>query len=225
VVRDHATLVVGDIDAETEAVVQRVTGERHARLVRAPVDPGVEVAAPGRFQRRNFALAAAAAQAFLGRGLDRSALEAAGAEIRIPGRLEVVGEHPVTVYDGAHNPSGAVALADALPEVMGERRPRVIVMAVLEDKDAAGMLRALLPAFDHAVYTRCENPRSLSPATLETLGAKLGGSSSETVANPHLAVERARSVAGPGGAVLATGSIYLIADLVRERGQSRASTL
>jgi dihydrofolate synthase/folylpolyglutamate synthase len=225
VVRDHGTLVVGDLDAEAEAVVQRVTGERHARLMRTPADAGVEVAALGRFQRRNFSLAAAAAQAFLGRSLDSSALERAGAEIRIPGRLEVVGDRPLTVYDGAHNPSGAEALADSVPEVVGERRPRVGVMAVLDDKDAAGMLRSLLPVFDTAVFTRCENPRSLSPATLETLGAKLGGPPSETVADPHRAVEHARILAGAGGAVLATGSIYLIADLVRQRGQSRASTL
>jgi dihydrofolate synthase / folylpolyglutamate synthase len=225
VVRDHATLVVGELDPETEAVVQRVMGERHARVVRAPADTGVEVAARGRFQRRNFALAAAAAQAFLGRPLDPSALKRAGAEIRIPGRLEVVGERPLTVYDGAHNPSGAAALADSLPDVLGERRPRVCVMAVLEDKDAAGMLQALLPAFDQAVYTRSEHPRSLSPATLESLGSKLDGPPSETVATPHRALERARALAGPDGAVLATGSIYLVADLVREQGQSRASTL
>jgi dihydrofolate synthase / folylpolyglutamate synthase len=225
VVRDHATLVVGQLDTETEAVVQRVLAERHARLMRSPVDVGVEVAAPGRFQRRNFALAASAAQVFMDRWLDRPAVERAAAEIRIPGRLEVVDDRPLTLYDGAHNPSGAVALADSLPEVMGDRRPRVCVVAVLEDKDAAGMLRALLPAFDHAVYTRCQNPRSLSPATLETLGAQLGGPPSETVADPHRAVARARSLAGSDGAVLATGSIYLVADLVRDQGQSRASTL
>jgi dihydrofolate synthase/folylpolyglutamate synthase len=185
----------------------------------------VEVAAPGGFQRLNFSVAAAAARAFLGRSLDSSALARAGAEIRIPGRLEVVGDRPLTVYDGAHNPSGAEALADSLPEVVGSRAPRVCVVAVLEDKDAAGMLRSLLPAFDAAVFTRCENPRSLSPATLETLSAKLDGPPSETVADPHRAVERARTLAGTEGAVLATGSIYLIGDLVRQRGQSRASTL
>ena len=69
------------------------------------------------------------------------------------------------------------------------------------------------------------NPRSLSPATLASLAEKLGGPPSEIVAEPHEAVERARSLAGAGGAVLATGSIYLIADLVRERADARASTL
>jgi dihydrofolate synthase / folylpolyglutamate synthase len=143
----------------------------------------------------------------------------------VPGRLEVVDERPMTIFDAAHNPSGAAALAESLPDLVGERRPRTLVMSVLEDKDAAGMLSELLPLFDRAVYTRCENPRSLSPATLDTLAAKLGGPPSETVADPRRALERSRSLAGPGGAVVATGSIYLVADLVRAEGQARASTL
>jgi dihydrofolate synthase/folylpolyglutamate synthase len=112
----------------------------------------------------------------------------------------------------------------------------VAVIGVLEDKDAAGMLQALLPHLDRAIFTRSSNPRSLPPATLATLAEKVGGRSNrpaadgtvlraETVADPRAAVERARMLAGPGGAVLATGSIYLVADLVWEPPSARASTL
>jgi dihydrofolate synthase/folylpolyglutamate synthase len=99
------------------------------------------------------------------------------------------------------------------------------VIAVLDDKDAAGMLRALLPRLDRVVFTRSSNPRSLSPATLESLFSKLDGPPSETVGDPRAALERGRELAGPDGAVLATGSIYLIADLVRVDRAARASTL
>ena len=58
-----------------------------------------------------------------------------------------------------------------------------------------------------------------------TLAEKLGGPPAETVASRAAALERARELAGPDGAVLATGSIYLIADLVREDAGARASTL
>jgi dihydrofolate synthase/folylpolyglutamate synthase len=225
VVRDHATLVVGELDREAVAVAERVVADRHARLIHAATDAGVALRAPGRFQRRNFALAREASHAFLGRPLEQEAVAAAAGEVRVPGRLEVVDERPLTIHDGAHNPAGAAALAESLPDLIGERRPRTVVMSVLEDKDAAGMLRELLPLFDRAVYTRCENPRSLSPATLDTLATKLGGPPSETVADPRRAVERARSLTGPGGAVVATGSIYLVADLVRGETQARASTL
>jgi dihydrofolate synthase/folylpolyglutamate synthase len=225
VVRDLGTLVVGELDHEVRAVAELVAAERRASIVTVTPEAGIALRAPGRFQRRNFALAAAAAEAFLGRPLDRPAVERAGAETRVPGRLDVVSEHPLTVYDGAHNPEGARALADSLDEVLGERRPRVAVVAVLEDKDAAAMLEALLPAVDRAVFTRCGNPRSLPPATLATLAEKLDGKPLETVPDPRAAVERAGALAGPGGAVLATGSIYLVADLVRERPSARASML
>jgi dihydrofolate synthase/folylpolyglutamate synthase len=117
------------------------------------------------------------------------------------------------------------ALAGALDEVLGERRPRVGVVAVLDDKDAGGMLRELAPVLDHVVFTRSANPRALSPATLASLWEQMGGAASETVADPRSALARAREIAGEAGAVIATGSIYLIADLVREDVAARASAL
>jgi dihydrofolate synthase / folylpolyglutamate synthase len=219
VVRDLSTLVVGPLPDEAEPVVSGVVAARHARLVRAPVTGGS-------FQRQNFAVASAAAEAFLGASLDGRAVERAAAEVRVPGRLEVVSsDGPLVLYDGAHNPAGAEALAAALPEVVGSRR-LVGVIGVLDDKDAAAMLRALLPLCSAAVFTRSANPRSLPPATLQALAAQVGGpAESECVADPRAAVERAVALAGPDGAVIATGSIYLIADLVRERSERRASTL
>jgi dihydrofolate synthase / folylpolyglutamate synthase len=226
VVRDHATLVVGPLDPASAAVAERVAAERHATLVRAPAQAGVPLRAPGGFQRQNFALALAAAEAFLGPGeLSAETVAAAAAQTMVPGRVEVVDERPLTVYDGAHNPAGARALAESLDDVFGARRPRVAVIGVLEDKDAAGMLGELLPRVDHAIYTRSANPRSLSPGTLGSLAEKLGGPPSEAVATPRAAVARARELAGPDGAVLATGSIYLIADLVRADPDRRASML
>jgi dihydrofolate synthase / folylpolyglutamate synthase len=224
VVGDHTALVVGELAAEVLALAEETAAQRHAALIAAaPTD--IPLRAEGGFQHVNFGLAAAAAEAFLGRPLDSQALNSAAAETVVPGRLEPVGERPLTLFDGAHNPSGASALAASLPDVFGERRPRVAVIGVLEDKDAAGMLATLLPHFDTVVFTRPVNPRSLSPATLVTLGEKLGGPPAETVPEPRAALARARELAGSDGAVLASGSIYLIADLVREDADARASTL
>jgi dihydrofolate synthase/folylpolyglutamate synthase len=242
VVRDHATLVIpSDLDPEARAVAEQTARERHANLIVAPreCDVGDEIGperhshggrrprlrALGAFQRRNFALARAAAEAFLDRELDGDAVASAAAETRVPGRLEVVGDRPLTLYDGAHNPSGAEALAAAVPELVGDRGPLVLVVSVLEDKAAADMLVPLLPLADRLVFTRCANPRALSPATLESLAAQLGGPEAEIVSEPVAALRRGRELAGAGGAVLATGSIYLIADLVREQGDERVSAL
>ena len=223
VVRDHGCLVAPRLEAEVEAVAERVVRERHARRVVPDPDPGLEPRARGAFQRSNFAVARAAAEAFLGR-LDASAVARAAASVEVPGRLQVVGERPLVLYDGAHNPSGARALAEAVPAVAGGR-PLTGVVSILGDKDASAMLAALLPLFARVVYTRCRNPRALPAAALEEVGARLAGPPAETVADPKRAFERARVLAGPEGAVLATGSIYLIADLVRSPSAVQASSL
>jgi dihydrofolate synthase / folylpolyglutamate synthase len=222
VVRDHATLVAGELPPEARAVAERVAAERHARLVWA-AEAVPEQRVRGAFQRRNFAVARAAAEAFLGR-LDDEAVGRAAAEVVVPGRLQQVGDSPLVLYDGAHNPAGAEALAEALPELVGGRR-LIAVIGVLDDKDAGAMLQTLLPVCAGAVFTRSANPRSLSPATLQTLAEHVGGPSSECLADPRAAVERARELAGLDGAVVVTGSIYLIADLVRDRATARTSRL
>jgi dihydrofolate synthase/folylpolyglutamate synthase len=224
VVRDYGTLVVGELPREILALARDVVAAHSATLVTAqPAE--MPLRAAGGFQHVNFGLAAAAAEAFLGRPVEDEALRAAAAETVVPGRLEPVADRPLVLFDGAHNPAGARALAASLPDVVGARRPRVAVIGVLEDKDAAGMLEALLPHFDAVVFTKPENPRALSPATLVTLAEKLDGPPAETVPDPRAAVARGQELAGPDGAVLTTGSIYLIADLVREDPTARASTL
>lgn len=239
VVRDHATLVCAPLDAEARAVAREVANQRSAKLVEVdpaaghpaagdpvPNDSRPTAAVPlGDFQRANFAVAEAAAEAFLGRPLKLAAVERARAETRVPGRLDVVDERPLRVLDGAHNPAGARALAAALPAVLGDRGPVVLVLSVLEDKDAAGMLAALAPVADAVVFTRCSNPRALSPATLAALTEQLPDGPPErceTVADPAAALVRATAIAGPEGAVVATGSIYLVGDLVRAREGSTA---
>jgi dihydrofolate synthase/folylpolyglutamate synthase len=216
VVRPGATLVLGDVAPEVLSQA-RETG---ATIVRPqPLDAPL----PG-YQRTNFAVAAAAARALLGERFDAAHLEAAAAHAQVPGRLQRVGEAPLTVLDGAHNPSGVAALVDTLPDAVGER-DLVAVVSILDDKDAAGMLRALLPRCSQAVFCASRNPRALPPATLASLAAQLSGPPVEVVADPAAALQRARELAGADGAVLATGSIYLVADLVSGSRERRVSAL
>jgi dihydrofolate synthase / folylpolyglutamate synthase len=226
VVRDHERRVVGpDLHPDALEVAVRVARDRHARLVHADVAAAQAPArARGAFQRRNFAVARAAAGAFLGDRLDGAAVGRAADTVAVPGRMQVVADAPLTVYDGAHNVEGAAALAEALPEVVGDR-PLVAVVAILDDKDANGMLRALLPLCDGVVFTRASNPRSLPAGALESLARKLDDPVIKAAPDAHAALALARELAGADGAVVATGSIYLVADLVRPRGATRASTL
>jgi dihydrofolate synthase/folylpolyglutamate synthase len=85
------------------------------------------------------------------------------------------------------------------------------------------MLRELLGVCDELVFTASANPRALPPATLESLWRQLGGPPAQTVAGPRRALAAAREAAGAAGVAVATGSIYLIADLLRpEDAQGRS---
>jgi dihydrofolate synthase/folylpolyglutamate synthase len=75
------------------------------------------------------------------------------------------------------------------------------------------------------VFTSSHNPRALPPPTLESLARQLDGPGSEVVADPRVALLRARELAGPRGVVIATGSIYLVAALLSPPGRERASML
>jgi dihydrofolate synthase / folylpolyglutamate synthase len=227
VVQTGGILVVGDgLHPDALELARKTCAERGARLVVADPDPHVEVLARGPYQRRNFALARAAAQAHLG-ALDEDMVRAAAASTLVPGRFEVVesqGGRGWVVLDGAHNPGGMAALAEALRGFLDGRR-LVACISILDDKDAAAMLRELLPLCDEVICTASANPRALSPGTLQSLCGQLGGPPARTTPDPRQALEQARAAAGPDGVALVTGTIYLIADLLRPAGAERRSTL
>jgi len=245
VIRPGGTVVVGPgLHPDARAVAERVVAERAARLIVAPAAPpaGLRLGAAGTFQRTNFALACAAAEAYLQRPLAPAAVASAAASTLVPGRFETVGERPLTILDGAHNPAGFVALAASLREVLDGRR-LVAVLSVLDDKDAAAMLFELLPLCAEGIATANAHPRTLPPATLRSLAAQLtadgalpspapsggakppSGVSLRVEPDPRRALALARELAGPGGVVLATGSLYLLADLKRPVAAGPGSTL
>jgi dihydrofolate synthase/folylpolyglutamate synthase len=218
VVRPGATLVVGPGLAQSaRELAWRTATERGAKLVRASEDRSLatELAARGAYQRANFAVACAAAREFLGRELDRDAVLDAAHSVTIPGRFEIHDGAPQVLLDGAHNPGGIDALTASLPELVAARR-LVAVVSILDDKDAAAMLRGLLAHADALVCTATASRRALPAATLASLADQLGAAEAIVEPRPHEALVRARELAGTDGVVLVTGSIYLLADLLRD---------
>jgi len=152
-------------------------------------------------------LAHAAVESLLGRTVDPAPLES----VVVPGRLERVGEAPLEIWDGAHNLAGVGYLLTRVPHA-----DWVLVVSVLEDKDAAGMLAALAALGRRLVATSSSSPRAL-PATELAAFAQPFLPHVEVVADPIEALARGRELAGPEGAVLVTGSLYLLADLASVR--------
>jgi dihydrofolate synthase/folylpolyglutamate synthase len=222
VLRDHTTLVLGRVSSEVAGLAEQTAAERGAELVIAADDPGeeIELRAAGRFQRRNFALACAAARQVLG-DLDVKAVAAVAASLIVPGRLERVGDRPPVFIDVAHNPDGAAALAEGLGEIAAGR-PVVACIAALADKDAGAMIRALAPVLSRVVCTELDSAALESrglPGVASHGAAKLAaaceeaGLSAEQVPDFKAAVLRGRELAAAlrGGVLLITGSHYVLA--------------
>jgi dihydrofolate synthase / folylpolyglutamate synthase len=206
VARDH-TDVLGDtreeIAGEKLAVVSRgatvILGDPEWEGI-ARANGAALVELPG---ASNLALAVAAAEAHLGRPVDPHAADG----LTIPGRLERRGRRPLEIWDGAHNLAGLGYLLPRLPA-----REYAIVASILSDKDVDAMLRALTAVGSTFVATRSSNPRAVPAEELARLAAP-HFARVEAVFDPAGAVTRARAVAGPEGAVLVTGSLYLLSDL------------
>jgi dihydrofolate synthase/folylpolyglutamate synthase len=178
---------------------------------------GLSVPTPALYQVVNAGLAVAAVRLLLGR-LDEAATREALAATAVPGRLQKVGERPLVLADGAHNPHGVRVLAQSLAAV-DVPRPTVGVLAIMRDKGYDEMLEHLVPLLDAAVCTQASEPRSLTAeelaAALRAAAARLGREFAAIRAetDPHAAVALARASAGFGGSVLIGGSLYLLEDL------------
>jgi dihydrofolate synthase/folylpolyglutamate synthase len=220
VLRDHTALISGELPPEVWPVVERAAKERHARALHVRVD----VHGTTSFRDLNQALAEAAVREVLGR-LDPLALVPLQ-ELRIPGRGEVLAGNPPTVFDAAHNPDGARALAASLPW-LASGRTVVCCLAILEGKDAEGIVSALAPVCSAFVCTEVPPERiegsgrpggSSRPAPELAALCRNAGVDAEAIADPLGAWARARELARErNGVALAAGSHYLLSSIWTER--------
>ncbi|MFL6078225.1 MAG: bifunctional folylpolyglutamate synthase/dihydrofolate synthase [Mycobacteriales bacterium] len=181
----------------------------------------------GEYQARNAAAALAAVEAFFGAGantgpLDVEVVKEGFAQASSPGRLEVVRRAPTILVDSAHNPAGMEATVAAVEDAFGFTR-LVGVLAVLEDKDVAGMLEILEPVLESVVVTANSSPRALDA---EMLGARaveyFGAERVEVALRLDDAIEAAVRQVEEGADLEAGGLGVLITGSVVTAGDARA---
>lgn len=190
----------------------------------------IEIDSPlaGQHQQRNIALAIAAAVELRrnhGFNITYSAVEQGIRNTKWPGRLEWIPSsegHPPVVLDVAHNPAGAWALRAALSQ-LPEKLPRTLIFSCLADKPIAELAQILFPLFDassadparsrdHILLTHIDNPRAASVDEILAVAQKLE-IPAVTAPDAISALAAAEFVAAPDGLIVATGSLFLIAEL------------
>lgn len=168
----------------------------------------------GRHQADNLAVALTAAEA-LEPALtqtDRAVLRSALVTVRWPGRLEVLGRHPLIVADGAINEESARLALQALAGQL--RSPVVAIVAVPADKDWDGVCRALAPAVDDLILTETSLNRTLHyPAdALERARCYLAPERLRRLPDSAAALAEARRLSASAGTILILGTQSLIAE-------------
>ncbi len=179
----------------------------------SPFDGEFWIPLLGRHQVENAVSAVAALDVLRERGFDlpAAAVREGLGEVEWLGRLEILSQEPLVVVDSAHNPYSASTLREAVEEWYPERS-WVLVFGASIDKDVKGMLEALVPISDYIIVTRADHPRAMAPIELADIVAGVGGGA-EVSLDVSKSLDRALAVMNPENGLLATGSIFLVADL------------
>jgi len=166
----------------------------------------------GRYQATNAAVALAAAEALEAGGTDisSSALREGIAKTYWPGRMELIPGAPPLLLDGAHNPAGAAALAEALQEYSYSRL--IMVTGVCEDKDIEQIYSPLTPLVD-AVYTVTPAvERAFDDEELSRFFHRQG-IKSQSCGSVVAGVNKARSEACTDDLILVCGSLFVVGEI------------
>jgi len=174
---------------------------------------GLKPGLKGTFQHTNAATAVSAILA-----LDKyevrvpeRAIAAGVANAYIPGRLEVVRDHPTVIIDGAHNPDAARILAASIKEGFSYDK-LIFVVGMLSNHSAQGFLSAIAPMASKVIATHSKWHLA-RPASEIAEEARTLCSDVETVERVPDAVRRALEVAGKNDLVVVTGSFYTVGEV------------
>lgn len=165
----------------------------------------------GRYQLTNLAIAVAACEAFIGEKLDSDAVRAGVAVATMPGRVEPLAASPLIIADGAHNADGVAATVASLREEFPTTRWQ-LVFGVMGDKNLALMIERLAPIVDGVVTTAVDYERAVPALVLAERVAEIVDVPVLSADSVEHALDMARAEAGSDGAVLVTGSLYLVGE-------------
>lgn len=161
------------------------------------------------YQRSNLATALAAVTVALGHAPSPESASIALGGLVIPGRFEILRHDPLVIVDAAHNPQSAHVLAGELRRLFdGDAAIPTLLLGVLDDKDARGIIRELCPLFDRIVVTASSSTRAVPATELASLVAEETGVRPEATHD----VRAARELLS-GEPIVATGSITVAGEV------------
>ncbi|HEY0519172.1 MAG TPA: folylpolyglutamate synthase/dihydrofolate synthase family protein [Ilumatobacteraceae bacterium] len=181
--------------------------------LRTPTTIYTDVFVPlhGRHQGDNAVVALTAVEAFFAAPIADDIVREGFANVRMPGRFEVLGHQPLVIVDGAHNPPGADSCAQVFFDDFDPAGRKVLVVGILSSRDPKEMLSALRADEFDAVFTcTAPTPRGMSSSDLAAAAREIGCDSVIECGTVEQACDRAIRSAEHDDAVLVTGSLYVV---------------
>jgi len=222
IIKPGVPVIVGEVVPEAFAAIERIARERGAELIRSDA-PGreygpIRLGLRGEHQRANAKVAMRVLETLEKKGvaIGAQAVIDGLTNVTWPGRLDhrtLAGGREV-IFDAAHNPAGAAALASYLRSLAGPKP--ALVFGAMKDKDVDGMLALLLPTIGRVVVTRPSNPRAADPDELASrIRAVDPALPVVVVPAPADALDAAFQ---SSARVVVAGSIFLLGDVMQGFG-------
>ena len=240
IIKDGGYVVTAPQEREALQVIEQFCDDRNAKLFRVGKDIkfekieagnngqgmrlttpfedywGLEIPLRGDYQLINAAAAVGAVELLRNYevALPSQDIKRGLIEVNWPGRLQTLGHKPQIVVDGAQNVTSAAALKEAI-KTLFQFNKLILVLGVSMDKDIRGIGSHLCPLAEEVILTRVpNNPRAATP---EAIRDRLRGiyDRSILIGDVSKAMEHARSLARAEDLILATGSMYLVGEVMR----------
>ena len=225
----EALPVLEDICRGKEAPLYRLGRDFHNEVVSSDLEGQVfhyyglhrnfsalQIPLLGEYQINNASVALAALELLEEKGFpwDEESLRRGLKTTHWPGRLEILGDHPLLVIDGAHNAEAFRELRRVLLQLFSKRK-LILVLGFLADKAAAELLPEIVPDAEAVILTKPLSPRAADPLDLEGIAREICQCSVFVEEEISAAIEKAFSLAAAEDMILISGSLYLIGEARR----------
>ncbi len=163
----------------------------------------------GEYQLQNAATAVAALETL---DIPRDSIAAGLASVNWPGRLQILRRRPLLVADGAHSGDSARRLREAIERHFPFAQ-LILIMGASVDKDVPRIVAQLAPIADTVIATRSRHPRATTP---EAVAGEFSrhGRTAEIAPDVAQALSRALGRAGRRDLICATGSLFLVGEVI-----------
>ena len=238
IIKQGTMVITGNMSAECLEIIRNVSHEKQARL--CPASDGVKMAVKlergqtlleletpirrygtiplalsGQHQAENALIAVRLLEELesVGFPVSQKAIAHGLATVEWPGRLQLLsfGDQRELLLDGAHNPAAAAALSAYLREIYPNKV--TLIFGAMRDKKTLKMLEQLIPNVDKLIITQSKSPKAAPAKDLVAQAKQLGAKMPISV---ETRLDRAvHEALSPGRTACATGSLYLIGELLQ----------